>query len=309
AALCDRVLHELNEAVPETPPPRRAAMRLALAALRVIAGHGDGEAISQAGIAEAVLAGCAMESRPPHIRVVAVGEQPVPDGWLVAAAMKQLATNAARHEGCAEVGLHLEERRYSVGWSAPGKSAGHRVATSRHRDQRSGLGLGMVRLACDVLGATHLAPYEVADGAVETSIAVEPESSCLRLPLALVDGDGVVLQATRSWDIEAGVSPGRRVSGTELAASVAGAHRDPGRVVRAGPWVARCEAMQTWVALRPADTREQGLDLLEGLVHEAELLVGEPRVECVAPRGGRDRGPATCAWADPARLGGVRIHA
>ena len=134
----------------------------------------------------------------------------------------------------------------------------------------------MVRLACDALGATHLAPYGVAHGAVETAIEIEPESSCLRLPLALVDGDGVVVQATRTWDIEAGVSPGRPIVGTELAESVAGARRDPGRIVRVGPWVARSDATQTWVALRPADTREHGLDLLEGLVHEAELLVGEP---------------------------------
>ena len=30
-----------------------------------------------------------------------------------------------------------------------------------------------------------------------------------------------------------------------------------------------------WVALRPADTREQGLDLLEGVAHEAQLLAGD----------------------------------
>ena len=276
AALCDRVLLELHSAVPETPPQRRAALRLALGALRVIAGHGDVEPLSEAGIAEAVVFGCAMETRPPRVGVAAVGEGQVGGGWLVAAALKQLAINAARHEGCDAVALRLGERRYSVGWSAPAGRSGHQLTTSRHREQRSGWGLGMVRLACDALGATHLAPYEVAIGDVETAIAVEPESSCLRLPLALVDADDVVVQATRTWDIEAGVSPGRRVSGTELGESVAGARRNSGRIVRAGPWVARCEAMQTWVALRPADTREQGLDLLEGLVHEAELLVGEP---------------------------------
>lgn len=276
AALCERVLLELQQAVPQTPAPRRAALRLALAALRVIAGVGDADVLTEAQIGEAVVASCAMENRPPRVRVLAAGDEPVAGGWLVAAALKQLAVNAARHEGCAEVTLRSSQGWFALGWPSHAPRTAHQVTTSRHRDRRSGWGLGMVRLACDALGATHLAPHEVAHGTVETALALERESSCLRLPLAMIGPGRVVMQATRTWDLEAGVAPGRPLAAGELATVVDRARHSPGGVVRSGAWAARFDGSNTWVALRPADTREQGLDLLEGLVHEAELLVGEP---------------------------------
>ena len=275
--LCDRVLLELGQAVFETRTDRRAGVRLSVAALAVVTGRGEQVAISEAEVAAAVTAACAMETAAPRFGTVLAGTDAVAGGWLVAAAMKQLAVNAARHEGCVDaVGLRVSARGCWLRWEATSTAGSHALATSRHPGRRAGWGLGMVRLACDALGATHLAPHEVSEGLLETSFVLEPESVCLRLPLATVSREGVVLQATRTWDAEAGLSPGRHVRGEAVAAAVAAAWRAAGHVVQAGPWAARADGDRVWVALRPADAREEGMDLLQGMEHEAELLVGEP---------------------------------
>ena len=51
--------------------------------------------------------------------------------------------------------------------------------------------------------------------------------------------EGVVLQATRTWDAEPGVSPGRHVQGCTLAAAVAAACRRRAASSRPGPGAAR----------------------------------------------------------------------
>lgn len=276
-ALSERLLSELDRAVPETAPARRVGLRLAVAALGVMAGRGDPEVLTAQEIAEAVVGACRLEGRAPAVHMQTVGQDRIPSGWLVAAALKQIAMNARKHEGCAEAWLRLEAGWMSVAWEGGQSMRALRgVATSRHRDRRSGWGLGMVRLCCDAVGASYLAPREVGEGWVEAAFALEPDSSCLRLPLATVGADGVVAQATRTWDAEAGVVPGRAVTDSDLVALLAAAGGASGRIVQAGPWVARSHDGSVWVALRPADTREQGLDLLEGIAHEAELLVGEP---------------------------------
>jgi hypothetical protein len=134
----------------------------------------------------------------------------------------------------------------------------------------------MVRLCCDAIGASYLAPREAGEGRAEAAFVVEPESTCLRLPMAVVGGDSVVTQATRTWDAEAGVFPGRPLRDPDLLRLVRTAVEARGRIAETGPWVARSHGGAVWLALRPADTREQGLDLLEGIAHEAQLLVGEP---------------------------------
>jgi hypothetical protein len=276
AALSARLLRELEQAVGETPPPRGVGLRLALAALGVMVGRGDPEELRLEEVAEAVVAASRLESRAPAVRVAAAGEggQPVVGGWLIAAALKQMVMNAARHEQSREVWLSLRGEWMAVGWEVDASRAAPGVATSRHRELRSGWGLGMVRLCCDAIGASFLAPRR-RGGMVEGALVLEPESACLRLPLAAVGADGVVIQATRTWDAEAGVAPGRRVTDRQIAALVAAAREKPGRIVESGPWTARSDKHVVWVALRPADTREQGLDLLEGVAHEAQLLVGD----------------------------------
>jgi hypothetical protein len=284
AALSARLLRELEQAVGETPPPRGVGLRLALAALGVMVGRGDAQEMRLAEVADAVVAASRLESRAPMVRVAgSAGEGgqgeggPVGSGWLIAAALKQMVMNAARHEHAREVWLRLRGEWMAVGWEggrANGSGAAHGVATSRHRELRRGWGLGMVRLCCDAVGASFLAPRTDGD-MVEAALVLEPDSACLRLPLAAIGADGVVVQATRTWDAEAGVAPGRRVTDPQLADLVTAAGRVPGRIVESGPWVARSRERTVWVALRPADTREQGLDLLEGVAHEAQLLVGD----------------------------------
>ena len=195
-------------------------------------------------------------------------------GWLVAAALKQIVMNARKHEGCEDVSLRLDGAWSAVSWQ--GKGALRSVATSRHPDRRSGWGLGMVRLCCDAIGASYLAPRQAGEGRVEAAFVVEPKSTCLRLPMAVVDANSVVTEATRTWDAEAGVFPGRPICDPDLLRLAATAQAAPGRIAESGPWVARSHGGAVWLALRPADTREQGLDLLEGIAHEAQLLVGEP---------------------------------
>lgn len=273
--LSERLLRELDQAVPDTEPQRRAGLCLAVAALGVAVGRGEPQTLTERQIADAVVAACALEDRAPAVHIEAADGAEVRSGWLVAAALKQIVMNARKHEGCQEVRLRLDGAWSAVSWE--GEGALRSVATSRHPDRRSGWGLGMVRLCCDAIGASYLAPREAGKGWVETAFVVEPESTCLRLPMAVVGGDSVVTQATRTWDAEAGVFPGRPLRDPDLLQLVRTAVEARGRIADRGPWVARSHGGAVWLALRPADTREQGLDLLEGIAHEAQLLVGEPR--------------------------------
>ena len=274
-SLSERLLRELDHAVPETDPQRQAGLRLAVVALGVAVGRGDPQMLTERQIAEAVVAACALEDRAPAVHVDAAGGAAVRSGWLVAAALKQIVMNARKHESCQEVRLRLGDGWSAVSWQ--GEGALRSVATSRHPDRRSGWGLGMVRLCCDAIGASYLAPREAGKGWVEAAFVVEPESTCLRLPMAVVRADSMVTQATRTWDAEAGVFPGRPLRDAELVRLVRTAVEARGRITESGPWVARSHGGAVWLALRPADTREQGLDLLEGIAHEAQLLVGEPQ--------------------------------
>jgi hypothetical protein len=273
-SLSERLLKELDQAVPETDPRRQAGLRLAVAALGVAVGRGDPQTLTERQIAEAVVAACALEDRAPAVHIEAATGAEVRSGWLVAAALKQIVMNARKHEGCEEVRLCLGDGWSAVSWH--GEGALRPVATSRHPDRRSGWGLGMVRLCCDAIGASYLAPREAGKGWVEAAFVVEPESTCLRLPMAVVDADSMVTQATRTWDAEAGVFPGRPLRDADLLRLARTAQAVGGRIAESGPWAARCHGGAVWLALRPADTREQGLDLLDGIAHEAQLLVGEP---------------------------------
>lgn len=271
-----RLLDELETAVAETPVPQRYGLRLAATALGVVAGRGDATPVTRSEVAEAVRAACALENDAPAVVVAEAGAEPVVGGWLVAAALKQVVMNARKHEGCETVWLRLRDGWFSVSWGAGPARRLQGLVTSRHRERRMGWGLGVVRLCCDAVGASYLGPRVMGDGMVEAAFVLEPETSCLRLPLALVDGAGRVMQATRTWDAESGVVPGRVVSETSLARAVRTASTSRGRVVNGGAWAARLCGGDVCAALRPADTREQGLDLLDGIAHEAELLVGGP---------------------------------
>ena len=272
--LTRRLLDELAVAVAETAAPARYGLQLATTALGVVAGRGDHTTLTEQQIADAVAAACALENDAPAVDVEQAGSDPVAGGWLVAAAMKQLVMNARKHEGCDRVRLRLHNGWVSVSWVAGRSGSLRGIATSRHRLRRSGWGLGVVRFCCDAVGASYLAPHDDADGMTRVAVVLEPESSCLRLPLALLSTDGRVLQATRTWDAESGAVPGRTSSDPSLMAALHAARSSPARITQHGPWSARVHANTVHIALRPSDTREQGLDLLDGIAHEAELLVG-----------------------------------
>lgn len=178
--LSERLLTELDQAVPETEPRRQAGLRLAVAALGVAVGRGGPQTLTERQIADAVVAACALEDRAPAVHIEAAGAAEVRSGWLVAAALKQMVMNARKHEGCEEVRLRLGGGWSAVAWR--GKGTLHPVATSRHRDRRSGWGLGMVRLCCDAIGASYLAPREAGGGWVEAAFVVEPTQPACAFP-------------------------------------------------------------------------------------------------------------------------------
>ena len=219
--LSERLLTELDQAVPETEPRRQAGLRLAVAALGVAVGRGGPQTLTERQIADAVVAACALEDRAPAVHIEAAGAAEVRSGWLVAAALKQMVMNARKHEGCEEVRLRLGGGWSAVAWR--GKGTLHPVATSRHRDRRSGWGLGMVRLCWtpSVPATWHHARPAAAGSRLPSSSS---HSACLRLPMAVVGGAGLVTQATRTWDAEAEVSQAGR-SATQSSPAWSGRRR------------------------------------------------------------------------------------
>lgn len=97
----------------------------------------------------------------------------------------------------------------------------------------------------------------------------------LSLPLALVR-DGTVHKATRTWDEETALLPGRALPPTARAAQcVAAAAATPGSIVRVDGWCARTGRSGTWVAIPPDAVVERARDGLDGMVHERALWDGE----------------------------------
>jgi hypothetical protein len=184
----------------------------------------------------------------------------------------QLAANAERHDHAGAVVLSAARRSFSMEWECSQDAA--TATTARRRGDRRRWGLGFARIAADCIGGVVHPPVRGAGG-VRTAV-LETGLGRLSLPLALVR-DGRVHKATRAWDEETGLLPGRALPADHRAARcVRAAASTPGAIVRVDGWCARTGRDGTWVAIPPDGIVDRARDVLDGMVHERALWDGVP---------------------------------
>lgn len=266
--LSAHLLDEMDTAVAAATGRARTGRSLLRAGLRLVAGRPD----MTPGTTDDVIAALCTVTDDIDI-VVEVGEHtrsPLVGAATVALALKQLATNAWKHDGASELRCSVSNGPiFTLIWSGSGD--GGVVETSRHPELRTGWGLAMVRMAADALGASVLPVRRRGDGFSEGIFAVEHGPRGLSLPLAAVAADAhTVLRATRAWDEETSITPGRALNGSldDLAIRAMEAGGD---VVASDPYTARRGRAYTWIAQRPRAAMEHALDLVMGLSHERSL--------------------------------------
>jgi hypothetical protein len=270
AVLSGRVLEEVDALVDGRDGALQLHRRALRAALQLVMGTPDLTERS-AGEVLGMLRASAREDNV-EIAVELGGPRLVRGGDTLAIALKQLASNAAKHDGAAAMTARAgDDGVFRIQWN--GSRSTSLVHTSRHPDQRERWGLGLVRLAADALGASVLPVRHRPDGRSEAAIQVLTDAPQLTLPLAAIHDDGRVDRATRAWDEETGAPPGRSLS-APLAQLAAAARRAPGAVVSDGAYVARRGLRCTWIAVRPRSHRDQARDLIAGIAHE-KALVGD----------------------------------
>ena len=267
ADLSQRVLAELDALAVAATPELAAVRRSLCASLSLVMGRLDPMPRST----EEVIATVHATAREENV-VVSPLPSPhvvVPSGDSVALVLKQLATNARKHDGAEDMALSADKGgTFRLRWR--GNQSTGRVSTSRHPDQRAGWGLGLVRLAADALGASVITVRHGDDGTSEAVFAPLSASGRFSLPLAAVSSDGVVERATRAWDEETGLTPGSRIP-DELTL-LCGSTLAGGRAISHGAFSARRGLRRTWIAMRPRSTREQARDLVAGIAHERALV-------------------------------------
>jgi hypothetical protein len=268
ALLSARLLDEMDAAVAGATGHTHTRRSLLRAGLRLVAGQPD----MTPGTTDDVIAALSTVSDDINI-TVEVDEHissPVAGAATVALALKQIATNAWKHDGASELRCSVGTGpTFRLTWSGSGD--GGIVETSRHPELRTRWGLAMVRMAADALGASVLPVRRRGDGLTEGVFAIERGAHGFSLPVAAIADDGhTVLRATRAWDEETSVTPGRTVNGNlhdlAIRAMEAG-----GKVVATDPYNARRGRVCTWIAQRPRAVMEQALDLVTGLSHERSL--------------------------------------
>jgi hypothetical protein len=252
---------------------RRLRLEVLTAGLALVAGA----APLSGGTTEDVLARLgavlAMVSRYP-VTVVRHRPDTVPDADLLALALRQLVVNARRHDDATMVELAIDRGpTFTLEWD--GATPGGGISAARHVADRGRWGLGFVRLACDALGATYLAPAALDGGSRVEAVLGLDRAPRLLLPLAKIRG-GIVAQASPAWDEETHAPTGRalpaRWQGLAAAATAA-----PGAIVNDASGCARCDGTSVWLAIPPHGSTEHARDLLLGLRHEQDLLdVPEP---------------------------------
>jgi hypothetical protein len=298
AALSARVLEELDRCAASAPPDLRAVRNLLRAGLRLVTGVPDLTERRTSVVMEAVRAAAREENVDLRTREPVSGR--VRGGDTVALAVKQLATNARRHDQAED--MRLEERTagdFRVSWR--GTRTPGPVDTSRHPDQRRSWGLGLARLAADALGAALLPVRHRDDGRSESAFALL-SGGRFTLPLAAVDAQDRVVRATRAWDEETALSPGHALT-AELSSLADEARRVGAAFVHRGAFAARRGAVLTWIVLTPRGTREQARDLVAGVVHERALAgdgADAVRLEGCAQALGLALGAPTKPWLSDA---------
>lgn len=271
AVLSHMVLRELDTLM------RRASLELAdvrralCASLRLVMGAPDLTSRSTAD----VLATAAAAANEENVSVAVIPpakDYGVVGGDTVALVLKQLATNARRHDDAEDLRLSADAHgAFRLAWR--GKGARGPIETSRHPDQRQRWGLGLVRLAADALGAS-VVPARQVDGGTAEAVFTPSAADCrFTLPLAAISDSGTVERATRAWDEETELTPGAPLNG-QLEALWRRARAHAGSCVADGPFIARTGRHRTWLALTPRSTRDHARDLIAGIAHE-RALVGE----------------------------------
>ncbi len=274
-ASCAEVVGALLEEIDRTARalPHRQALRVAMlaASLRVVAGREAGSAGTSRDVLEHACAGIASRTA---MAVALAEERPfaVLSPAVAALVLVQLASNAERHDGATSVVLAAARGAFSIAWRGSSSAASARSA--RRRADRPRWGLGFARTAADALGAVLHPPVDAPDG---TRVGVlETGLSRLSLPLALLRG-GAVHKATRAWDEETALLPGRTPPADHRATRcVAAAAAGPGAIVRVDGWWARSARGGTWVAIPPDGIVDRARDVLEGMVHERALWEDVP---------------------------------
>jgi hypothetical protein len=273
--MCAPVLDALLDEIDHTASglPRRQALRVRMlaASLRIVAGRELGPAGTSADVLEHACAGIASRTA---LQVTVSDQEPfaVPAPPVAALVLVQLATNAERHDHAESVALRAGRHTFTVEWHGSTGSPG--ASTARRRADRQRWGLGFARIAADSIGGAVYPPSESADGV--RSASLETGLNRLSLPLALVR-DGAVQKATRAWDEETALLPGRSVPGQGRAARcVASAADRPGAIVSSDGWCARTARDGTWLAIPPDAVVDRARDVLDGMVHERALWDGVP---------------------------------
>jgi hypothetical protein len=197
---------------------------------------------------------------------------PVPSPEVVALILVQFATNAERHARASSVTLAHQQNQFTVSW--PGQSGKKEMVTSRQRAARERWGMAFSRIAADTIGGALYPPFDREYGQVVATL--ELGLNRLALPICAVLGEKVS-KATRAWDEETGLFPGKEISATpHLQSAVANAQAKPGEIVVTSGWWARAEAKLVWVAIPPDDIMDRARDVLDGIVHERALWDGVP---------------------------------
>ncbi|MGH7881553.1 MAG: hypothetical protein ACREN8_01400 [Candidatus Dormibacteraceae bacterium] len=274
--LSSQLLEELSLAAMQ-PGIEGRRVRLLLAGLRLVAGRpvepddtGSAERVFQ-------LAHAGITARSPNLQIIAKTPPTVsvPAPAAIALALVQFAVNASRHDHAERIFLQLGEGpTFYVEWESP-RSGGVEVETHRHQELRARWGWGYIQRVADALGATALPPGPTASGRQGACISLG--SIRLTLPLASLEQTHIV-RSTEAWDQDVGITQGQSIN-EELTALAAAAQDQPGEIITAGLFQARCYGERSWLAMAPQDGINRARDLLRGLNHEHALLHAlEPHV-------------------------------
>lgn len=267
--LSRRVLAELDDLTAAAPAELAAVRRALCAALRLVMGIPDTAERSVTDVLETTR--LAAEEENVTLRLAdGAGEISVAGGDTIALVLKQLATNARKHDEAEDLSLSASaDGSFRLTWRGIG--ANGPVITSRHPDQRERWGLGLVRLAADALGASVIPVRHLDGGEAEAVFAPLAAQGRFTLPLAAISEDGTVQRATRAWDEETGRTPGASLD-AGLAQLWRRARETPGQSVSDGPFTARAGLRWAWIALAPRSTRDYARDLIAGIAHERALV-------------------------------------
>jgi hypothetical protein len=135
-------------------------------------------------------------------------------------------------------------------------------------------------MVADALGGVALPPGPAGPGMDGACLGLG--AARLGLPLACVR-DGRVERATQAWEQEGGMPAQGEPAGGALAALVAAAAIEPGRIAYRDLHRARLWRGRTWAALAPESGSSRARDLLLGLHHERALWSApEPQATRVA---------------------------